>query len=64
MEQLWAAIQYVADHPSVGIAAATGLALIFYLLNRKPRVTREAEDRFEQIRKERGDQYRKQRPPR
>ena len=34
------------------------------LLNRKPRVTREAEDRFKQIRKERGDQYHKLRPPR
>jgi len=27
-------------------------------------MTREAEDRFKQIRKERGDQYRKLRPPR
>ena len=64
MEQLWAAIQYVADRPSIGIVAATGLALVVYLLNRKPRMTREAEDRFKQMRKERGDQYRKLRPPR
>jgi len=64
MEQLWAAIQYVIDHPSLGVAAAIGLALVFYLLNRKPRMAREAEDRFNQIRKERGDQYHKLRPPR
>jgi hypothetical protein len=64
MEQLWAAIQYVVDRPSIGIAAAAGLAVVFYLLNRKPRMTREAEDRLNQIRKERGDQYRKLRPPR
>ncbi len=64
MEELWAAIHYVGDHPSLGLAAAIGLALVFYLLNRKPRLTREAEDRFQQIRKERGDQYRTLRPPR
>ena len=64
MEQLWAAIRYVVDQPSIGVAAATGVAVVFYLLNRKPRMTREAEDRFKQIRKERGDQYTKLRPPR
>ncbi|MBP1689171.1 MAG: hypothetical protein H6Q33_5314 [Deltaproteobacteria bacterium] len=64
MEQLWAAIRYVVDHPALGVAAAIGIGLVFYLLNRKPRLTREAEDRFKQIRKERGDQYHHLRPPR
>ena len=63
MEQVWAAIHYVVEHPSSGVAAVIGVALLVYLLNRKPRVTREAEDRFKQISKERGDQYRKLRPP-
>lgn len=64
MEQLWATIHYVVDRPAMGVTAVLGLLVVYYLLNRKSRVTREAEDRFKQIRQERGDHYRKLRPPR
>jgi len=36
MEQLWAPSSTLLIRPSIGIAAMTGLAVGFYLLNRKP----------------------------
>ncbi|MFN8627171.1 MAG: hypothetical protein U0587_14465 [Candidatus Binatia bacterium] len=64
MEQVGIAIRYAVEHPALAVGATIVLALLFYLLNRKPRMTREAENRVKQIRKERGDQYHKLRPPR
>jgi hypothetical protein len=37
---------------------------IYYLLNRKSRLVRDAERRIEDLRRERADQYNKLRPPR
>lgn len=37
---------------------------IYYLLNRKSRLVRDAERRIEELRRERTDQYNKLRPPR
>jgi hypothetical protein len=64
MEQFWGALHYFGDHPSTGLTAVLGLLVLYYLLNRKSRLTREADERLEQIRKERGDYYRNLRPPR
>lgn len=47
---------------SVGVAVA--VAVIYYLLNRKSRMVRDAERRIEELHSERSDQYRKLRPPR
>ena len=62
MEHVSAGIKYLGEHPLVGVAAIVGLLVIYYLLNRKPKLARDAEQRFEAIRKGRGDYYNKQRP--
>jgi hypothetical protein len=64
MKQFWGGLHYFRDHPSIGLTAVLGLLVVYYLLNRKPRLTREAEERLNQLRKERGDYYRHLRPPR
>ncbi|MFI5396195.1 MAG: hypothetical protein ACHQ9S_11750 [Candidatus Binatia bacterium] len=62
MKQFWSALHYFEDHPAIGLIAV-GVLLVYYLLNRKPRLTREAEERLKELRKERGDYYRRLRPP-
>lgn len=64
MEQFWGALHYFGDHSSIGLTAVLGLLVVYYLLNRKSRLTREAEERLKQLRKERGDYYRNLRLPR
>ena len=63
MDQLQAVVQYIGDHPFTGLVVATGLLGIYHLLNRKSRLVREADERLKQIRQERGDYYRRLRPP-
>ena len=62
MEQLWTLIHYLRDHPGAALAAAVAIGGIYWLLNRKPKLTRQADQRLEEIRKERGDPYNKPRP--
>ena len=62
MERIWAAIRYFDDHPFTGLAAAAALCVVYYFLNRKSRLSREADERLKQLRKERGDMYRTLRP--
>lgn len=64
MDQLQVVVHYLGDHPFIGLALATVLLGVYHLLNRKPRLTREADERLKQLRKQRGDYYRKVRPPR
>jgi hypothetical protein len=64
MDQLQTLIQYFGDHPFIGLGMATALLGVYHLLNRKSRLSREADERLKQIRKERGDYYRRLRPPR
>ena len=63
MDQLWAVIDYFADHPYIGLAMAATLLGVYHILNRKSRLVREAEERLEQLRQERGNYYRELRPP-
>ena len=63
MTQFWSALHYFGDHPSTGLTAVLALLVVFYLLNRKSRLTREADERLKDLRKERGDYYRRLRPP-
>jgi hypothetical protein len=64
MDQLQDVVQYFSDHPYIGLAMAMVLLGLYHLLNRKSRLTREADERVKQLRKQRGDYYRKLRPPR
>ena len=63
MDQLQELIQYVQDNPRNSALFALALVLVYVLLNYRPRLTREADARFNQLREERGDVYRAFRPP-
>jgi hypothetical protein len=62
MEQLWTWIRYLREHPSAAVWVVLAAAGLYWLLNRKPKLQREADRRVEEIRTERGDAYNKQRP--
>lgn len=64
MDTISELLRYVLDQPAAFIGVAAGLLGIYYLLNRKSRLTREAEARIEQLQRERGDYYKTLRPPR
>jgi hypothetical protein len=59
MDQFQVVVRYLGDHPFTGLALATVLLGVYHLLNRKSRLTREADERLKQLRKQRGDYYRK-----
>ncbi len=63
MEQLWALIHFLRDHPRAAVGLAVALLGVLYLLNRKPRLSREADERIKQLRKDRAGQYNRLRPP-
>ena len=63
MEQLAPLIEYLANRPGTTIAAAVGIAAFIYLLFRKPKTVREADQRLRELKGERGGQYNKLRPP-
>lgn len=62
MEQLWTLIHYLRDNPRAAVGAAVVIGAIYWLMNRKPKLMREADRRLDEIRKERGDPYNKTRP--
>lgn len=63
MDELRRVIEYVRANPTHGFAAAAAVVVLYFLLNRKSRMVREAERRIQELREERSDQYRKLRPP-
>ena len=62
MEQIRELMQYLGENPLIGLGVAAVLIGIYFLLNRKTRLEREADKRFDELRKERGEQYRRTRP--
>ncbi|MFQ5665074.1 MAG: hypothetical protein ACE5I7_01455 [Candidatus Binatia bacterium] len=64
MEQLATVFVYLRAHPAVAVAAAIALVGVRYVLNRKSRLSREADQRLAELRRERADYYNKLRPPR
>ena len=62
MDRLWTWIQYLRDHPSAAVWMVLAAAGLYWLLNRKPKLQRDADRRIDEIRAERGDPYNKQRP--
>jgi hypothetical protein len=59
MEHLQTVIAYVVAHPFLALAAA---GVVYYVLTRKSRLARDADARFDDLRRARGDHYNKQRP--
>ena len=64
MDQLALLIEYVRANPMQSFGVVVVVVGIYYLLNRKSRLVRDAERRIEDLRRERADQYNKLRPPR
>ena len=64
MAHLWAWIDYARDHPLVAAGAAVGFAVLCWLLNRKSALSRSADARLGELRKNRADYYNQQRPTR
>jgi hypothetical protein len=64
VDQLAPLIEYVRANPMQSFGVAVVVVGIYYLLNRKSRLVRDAERRIEELRRERADQYNKLRPPR
>ena len=63
MDQVTQAIEYIRANPTQSLGVAVAVVVIYYLLNRKSRLVRDAERRIEELRQERSDQYKKLRPP-
>jgi hypothetical protein len=59
MQQLWIWIRYLRDHPSALVWVVLGAVAIYWFLNRKSKLQREADKRMEEMRAERGDPYNK-----
>ena len=64
MEHVTTLIAYFRAHPGALALVAMALGGLWYVLNRKPRIVREADERLGQLRDERGEQYNTLRPPR
>lgn len=64
MDRLSQLMEYIRANPANALGVAAVLVGIYYLLNRKSRLVRDAERRLEELRRERSDQYKKLRPPR
>ena len=63
MELLRTVIDYLNSHPVGSLASAAAFFVLFRLLNRKSKLSREADEHMERLRKERPDYYTKIRPP-
>jgi len=63
MGEFWDLVEYLHAHPATGLFFAAVLAWIYFLLNRKSRLTKELDERLRQLREERGDHYGQVRPP-
>jgi hypothetical protein len=53
----------VRANPALGVGAAAAGLVLYYLLQRKPRLQRDADARLAALRRENEDRYTKLRPP-
>jgi len=63
MEQLEAWFQYLRANPWVVVVAIAAVVGFYLVLNRRTRLQRDADARFNELRDERGEIYRNLRPP-
>jgi hypothetical protein len=57
-------IEYMRANPVPSLGVAIAVVAVYYLLNRKSRLVRDAEKRIEELHHQRSDQYKHFRPPR
>jgi hypothetical protein len=62
VSELTHVMEYVRANPGYGAGAAFAVVAIYYLLNRKSRLVRDADRRMTELQGERSDQYKKLRP--
>lgn len=62
MESLMAWVDVVRGDPVVGAGVAAAVIAVAVILNRKPRIQREADERLASIRRDKSDHYDKTRP--
>ncbi|MBI3784085.1 MAG: hypothetical protein HY270_11865 [Deltaproteobacteria bacterium] len=63
MDQLAAWFQFLRTNPWLVVAALGVVVGIYFALNRRTKLQRQADERFNQLREERGEIYRNLRPP-
>jgi hypothetical protein len=54
---LEALIAYVRENPLLGLGCVGGIAIVVYLLQRKPVIQRDADERLASLRKENAGRY-------
>lgn len=62
MDALAPLFELARQNPLATLGVLAGAAAVYSLLTRKSRMQREADDRLSALRREKGDQYSKQRP--
>ena len=63
MDQIQQVIEYLQSNPTTAVTVAAAVLAVFYLLNRKGRLARDADRRIADLHREHSDQYRQLRPP-
>jgi hypothetical protein len=64
MEALAPLLDLARQNPFVTFGGLAGAVVVYVLLTRKPRMQRDADARLSALRREKSDQYTKQRPMR
>jgi hypothetical protein len=62
MEALAPLVDLARQYPMVSAGILAGAAVLYTVLTRKPRMQREADARLSALRRDKSDQYTKQRP--
>ena len=62
MQALTPLLDALRANPIVGLAILVAAAVAYAILQRKPRMQREADERLSALRRDKSDQYTKQRP--
>lgn len=63
MQDLTSWLKALRANPMLGVGAALVAVVVYFVLQRKPRLQREADRRLESLRRDKAEQYTKLRPP-
>jgi len=64
MARLIQLLELIRAHPMLGVALVAGVVIVIVLLQRRPRLQREADAQLAMLRRDKADQYTSLRPPR